>query len=160
MMMNERLRWARKLNKLIKRNFQIAKTYKKLIEAIPSESVKRILGQHILRIAECARELEQEINSLEIEEILTKKSMYRTDFKSRSLNLLGTNIPLLLHYCIKQKKTTIKLYRKTLTRINEGSIREKLIRHISLFEADLKELRLLEIRLSARKNRNNSILSS
>ena len=158
-MMNERLRWAKKLSNLINRNSQIAKTYNKMVADIPSESVKEILDKHISRIVQCVKELEQEIDYLEIDELLTKKTIYRSDFKIRSLEFLGATTPVLLRYCIKQKKTTIKLYSKTLSRINEGSTREKLIRHISIFEADLKELRSLEIKMSRRKKRNNSILS-
>lgn len=158
--MNERMRWARKLKRLIKRNSQIAKTYKKMVAEIPSESIKEVLAQHIFRVTQCAKELEQEIDYLEIDELLTKKSIYNKSFKERPLKLLEKSVPVLLQYCIKQKKTTIKLYRKTLTRINEGSIREKLLRHISLFESDLRDLRLLEIRLSTAHNRDNSILSS
>lgn len=150
--MNERLRWAKKLNNLVKRNTQIAKTYKKMLTAIPSESIKVILDQHISRTAQCAKELEQEIKYLEVDELLNKRPIYRRDFKIRPLKLLEATTPVLLRYCIKQKKTTIKLYRKTLSRINEGSTREKLIRHISLFETDLNELRSLEMRLSIGKS--------
>lgn len=160
MMMDERMRWARKLNNLIKRNFQIARTYKKLIEVIPNDSIKKFLSQKISQVMECANELEQEVDYLELDNTIMRKSISYSEFKFRSLNLLGPNASLLLRYCIKQEKSNINFYKKALTRINEGAIREKLMRHISLFEIDLKELKLLESRLNSRKSRNNTLLSS
>lgn len=154
------MKWARKLNNLIKRNFQIAGTYKKLIEVIPNASIKNFLSQQIAQVVTCAKELEQEVDYLEFDSLVFRKPISYSGFKYRSLTLLGSNAPLLLRYCIKQKKSNINLYKKALTRINEGAIREKLIRHISLFESDLQELKLLESRIASRKNRNNTLLSS
>lgn len=144
MMDEERKKWARKLHNLIRRNSQLANTYMRLLELVPEGSLRDLLEKHYKRGLEHRQELEEEIKNLDFDLTTFKTPFIYTAFRGRYLGTLGKNVPLLIKYCIKQKKTILRLCHKALSRINDGFIREKLMRHIAQSEEELEELNLFE----------------
>ena len=159
MMDDERVKWARKLHNLVRRNSQLANTYKRLLEQTPEGALHDYISSQIKRGLEFQMELEEEIQNLNFDLTSFKTPLIHTAFKGRYLGTLGKNVPLLVKYSIKQKKTLLRLYQKTLTRINDGPIREKLMRHIARSEEELQELNQFESEIRTHKGFSNSMLN-
>ncbi len=155
---DERKKWAKKLHNLIRRNVQLSETYSRLLQQTPEGTLRDLLKNQIQCAAKFRMELEEEIQNLNFDLISFKSLIIFTAFRGRYLGTIGKNVPLLVKYSIKQKKTILRLYQKALSQINEGSIREKLMRHIARSEEELQNLSLYESTIRNHRDYKNSIL--
>lgn len=143
---DERRKWAKKLHNLIRRNTQLTNTYARLLEQTPEGTLHDLIKNQIKSAQEFRKELEEEIQNLNFDLIAFNPPIIITALRSRYLSRLGKNVPLLVKYSIKQKKTMLRLYQRALSQINDGSIREKLMRHMAQSEEDLKKFSVFESR--------------
>lgn len=147
--MDERLIWAGRLNELLESNFQIARIYRRTMEASTDPSLKKYLLRQASKRSQFAMELNQNIESLGGRPPSYSKTSQHPDFRTRSLNV---NEIILLKNCIKKDKICLRKYKKALSKVNDGSSREKLLRHKAAVREGIKELKAFKKQLTSNGN--------
>lgn len=156
---DERKKWAKKLNNLIRRNVQLTETNTRLLQQTPDGILQDLLKNQIHYAGKFRLELEEEIQNLNFDLISFKSPIIFTAFRGRYLNTIGKDVHLLVRYSIKQKKTILRLYQKALSQINEGSVREKLMRHMAYLEEELLNFSLYDASIRNQRDLENPVLS-
>lgn len=147
--MDERLIWAGRLNELLEINFQIARIYRRTMEVSTDPSLKNYLLTQASKRSQFAIELNQEIKSLGGRAASYANTPRQPGFRTRSINV---NEMMLLKNCIKKDKICLKKYKKTLSKVNDGSSREKLLRHKAAVREAIKELKIFKKQLTSDDN--------
>lgn len=147
--MDERLKWAGRLSELLEINFQIARIYRRTMEASTDPSLKNYLLRQASKRSQFAMELNQDIQSLGGKAASYASTPNYQGFRTRSINI---NDMVLLKNCIKKDKICLKKYKKALSRVNDGSSREKLLRHQTAVREAIKELKVFKKQLNSNNN--------
>lgn len=157
--MEERERWARRLNKLLEINFRIARTYRRMMESVSDGSLRTFLGRLASERFKFAMELEQEIAAMGGKVSAETRNHARIGLGSSTSLLLFTSNVMLLRNCIKKNKSCIRKYKKALAKINDGSSREKLLRHLATYQKDIKQLKILKEKYAPGELPDNSMIN-
>ena len=139
--MSDRQKCAGRLNRLLENNFYVAKCYRKTMECVAEKSLKTNFQNKASRRFQFAIELSEEIGFLK-----GAHSSYGPFSPFRRIPAISKNENLLslLKKSLKNEKAMLRDYKKAIADINEGSSREILIRHTSIIENNILDLKKLK----------------
>lgn len=157
--MNDQERYAEILNHLLEKNLSLARFYKKLMEAIPEIRIKNYFSKLSSRMAQFTFELSREIENYGEHISSFDASQGVISFRNRFQHQGGNSFRYLKH-CIRINKDTLKEYRKALSLINNGDSREILLRHKSIMEIIIMELKNLKPRLQTEVEKDVFVIQS
>lgn len=140
--MNERKKWIKALEKLWRDNFRVSKYYRRATGAVTEKRLKGSLITFSSKRAQFAYEIGQQIKRLGG----TFKSYDSAEFRDGavSLHLPEDVTERVLEKTIKINTESVNDYNQSLAVINEGGIREVLIRHKAAIRRMNKELQKLQ----------------
>ncbi|HET8855740.1 MAG TPA: hypothetical protein VFM60_07435 [Salinimicrobium sp.] len=138
------LKCTERLNILLEENFLIARMYKRISETTKDEDISRIFGDAAILRHQFIHEITEEIR-------LLGGTAGMDGSHSRLRNIRRTtaeeNVFQLIKKCVKANKENLKGYCKAISQVNNGFVREILLRHKSLIENGISELKYLKINI-------------
>ncbi|GHA28022.1 hypothetical protein GCM10007103_06900 [Salinimicrobium marinum] len=139
--MSDRIKCTARLNELLESNFFIAKSYKRIMKSVKEENLQTFFRKKASKRFQFAIELSEEIGFLK--EAYSSYGPFSPS--KRKINISPEeNLISLLKKAIKKDKKILKDYNHAMSVINEGSTREILLRHMSIIEKSILELKTLK----------------
>lgn len=154
--MSDQERAAKILTYLMEIDFSLARQYKKLTQVFPENYLQNYFSKLSSRMSQYSFELASEIENNMVNPASHEISKGVISIRKRFFQ--QEELPhKFLKKCIYLNKRAVKSYRNALSKINDGDSREILIRHKSILETTIKELKTLKFKLKDEKEKEELV---
>lgn len=144
--MRERAKWAERMNILLERNFKAAKYYRRTGGIVTDILLEHYFLNQASQRYRFALELSREVKNLGGFPTSFINYPNQLSFENRPMHKLTFNPAKTIKICRKTDKSCLMEYKKALSEINDGFLREILLRHKSQIESTIKELKGIKTR--------------